>query len=101
MTYAIPATVLALASIAFAWDGHFGIHDPSTVALCDGKYYTYGSGRHSLGVRRRLDLAWRGRALTGSAPVRMANYLVRARLRAGAQGEPRSAQLVQPAELSN
>ena len=40
MKYAIAATVLAVASIAFALDGQFGIHDPSTVVLCDGKYYT-------------------------------------------------------------
>src|SRR5471030_217189 len=40
--------VLALASPALALDGQSGIHDPSTVTLCDGKYYTYGTGGNPL-----------------------------------------------------
>ncbi len=48
MKFALFATVLALASIAFALDGQIGIHDPSTVVLCDGKYYAYGTGGSSL-----------------------------------------------------
>jgi arabinan endo-1,5-alpha-L-arabinosidase len=48
MKYALFATVLALATIAFALDGQIGIHDPSTVVMCDGKYYTYGTGGSSL-----------------------------------------------------
>ena len=36
--------VLALAPSVFALDGQIGIHDPSTVTECDGKYYTYGTG---------------------------------------------------------
>ena len=48
MKYAFLATVFALASIALALDGQIGIHDPSTVVLCDGKYYTYGTGGSSL-----------------------------------------------------
>jgi len=28
----------------FALDGQVRIHDPSTIMLCDGKYYTYGTG---------------------------------------------------------
>ena len=43
-----PASLLSLALIAFALDGDIGIHDPSTVVLCDGKYYTYGTGGSSL-----------------------------------------------------
>ncbi len=42
------ATVLALASIALALDSQFGIHDPSTVVMCSGKYYTYGTGGSAL-----------------------------------------------------
>jgi arabinan endo-1,5-alpha-L-arabinosidase len=42
------ATALAAASIALALDGQIGIHDPSTVVQCDGKYYTYGTGGTSL-----------------------------------------------------
>jgi arabinan endo-1,5-alpha-L-arabinosidase len=48
MKYALFAIVLALATIAFALDGQIGIHDPSTVVMCDGKYYTYGTGGSSL-----------------------------------------------------
>jgi arabinan endo-1,5-alpha-L-arabinosidase len=48
MKYALFATVLALATIAFALDGQIGIHDPSTVVVCDGKFYTYGTGGSSL-----------------------------------------------------
>ena len=44
MKYAFPATALALASLALALDGQFGIHDPSTIVQCDGKFYTYGTG---------------------------------------------------------
>lgn len=33
---------------AFALDGEPWIHDPSTVLLCDGKYYTYGTGGSGL-----------------------------------------------------
>src|ERR1017187_4701779 len=69
MKHAIPATALALATIAFALDGQFGIHDPSTVVLCDGKYYTYGTG----GTPLVSDDGWTWRAgvrplLTGAAP---------------------------------
>jgi arabinan endo-1,5-alpha-L-arabinosidase len=48
MKYALFATLLTLTTIAFALDGQIGIHDPSTVVLCDGKYYTYGTGGSSL-----------------------------------------------------
>jgi arabinan endo-1,5-alpha-L-arabinosidase len=35
-------------SLLLALDGQIGIHDPSTVVRCDGKYYTYGTGGSSL-----------------------------------------------------
>ncbi len=35
-------------SSAIALDGQIGIHDPSTIVLCDGKYYTYGTGGSAL-----------------------------------------------------
>lgn len=38
------AASLPLATSSFALDGEFGIHDPSTLIQCDGKYYTYGTG---------------------------------------------------------
>ncbi len=35
---------LTLVTSAFALDGQIGIHDPSTLIKCDGKFYTYGTG---------------------------------------------------------
>jgi arabinan endo-1,5-alpha-L-arabinosidase len=40
----LAAALLPLASSVFALDGDIRIHDPSTVTLCNGKYYTYGTG---------------------------------------------------------
>jgi arabinan endo-1,5-alpha-L-arabinosidase len=40
----LAAIVLALVSAAFALEGQIGIHDPSTIIQCDGKYYTFGTG---------------------------------------------------------
>ncbi|MGH7968592.1 MAG: arabinan endo-1,5-alpha-L-arabinosidase, partial [Limisphaerales bacterium] len=40
----IAAAICALVVRAFALDGQIGIHDPSTVIQCNGKYYTYGTG---------------------------------------------------------
>src|SRR5580700_3361392 len=48
MKYALLTVVLALGSIGLALDGQIGIHDPSTIAICDGKFYTYGTGGNSL-----------------------------------------------------
>jgi len=31
-------------SLVFALDGQIGIHDPSTIVLCESKYYTCGTG---------------------------------------------------------
>jgi len=33
---------------SFALDGQVQIHDPSTIMLCNGKFYTYGTGGSSL-----------------------------------------------------
>jgi arabinan endo-1,5-alpha-L-arabinosidase len=35
---------LRLFNLALAQDGEPYIHDPSTIMLCDGKYYTFGTG---------------------------------------------------------
>lgn len=35
-------------SLVLALDGQVGIHDPSTIVFCNGKYYTYGTGGTSL-----------------------------------------------------
>src|ERR1035441_4171338 len=43
---ALLATVIV--SPAVALDGVIGIHDPSTVIQCDGKYYVYGTGGNGL-----------------------------------------------------
>ena len=42
------AAIFPLATTVFALDGQSGIHDPATVTLCDGKYYTYGTGGNPL-----------------------------------------------------
>jgi arabinan endo-1,5-alpha-L-arabinosidase len=41
---AVTAMSLALATVALALDGQPGMHDPSTVVLHDGRYYSYGTG---------------------------------------------------------
>jgi len=38
------AVILSMVLPTFALDGQVQIHDPSTIMLCDGKYYTYGTG---------------------------------------------------------
>lgn len=44
--FALCAAALSLpATTARALDGAIGVHDPSTVAKCDGSYYVYGTGR--------------------------------------------------------
>ena len=45
---ALFASVLLLVSSALALDGEPGIHDPSTVIQCDGKFYTWGTGGRGL-----------------------------------------------------
>jgi arabinan endo-1,5-alpha-L-arabinosidase len=54
--------ILMLASTAFALDGRVGIHDPSTVIQCDGKYYTWGTGGNPL----VSDDGWTWRQGTGA-----------------------------------
>jgi arabinan endo-1,5-alpha-L-arabinosidase len=44
----LAAITIALVSATFALDGQIGIHDPSTIIQCDGKYYTFGTGGGSL-----------------------------------------------------
>jgi len=61
--------LVGLMSNGFALDGQIGIHDPSTIMLCDGKYYTYGTGGSPL----VSDDGWTWRrgvvpARTGAAP---------------------------------
>ena len=48
MNIVLAATVLTLASVSFALDGQIGIHDPSTIAVHNGKFYTYGTGGTTL-----------------------------------------------------
>jgi arabinan endo-1,5-alpha-L-arabinosidase len=42
------AAVLTVTSMALALDGQVGIHDPSTVVMCNGKFYTWGTGGNGL-----------------------------------------------------
>lgn len=52
MRHAILTLVLGLAVFGLAFglglDGQVTIHDPSTIAVCDGKFYTYGTGGSAL-----------------------------------------------------
>jgi arabinan endo-1,5-alpha-L-arabinosidase len=48
MKYIRWVIMTALATALFALDGAVGIHDPSTIVQCNGKYYTYGTGGSSL-----------------------------------------------------
>ena len=40
--------LLAAASLTFALEGDIGIHDPSTIVMSNGKFYTYGTGGSAL-----------------------------------------------------
>jgi arabinan endo-1,5-alpha-L-arabinosidase len=40
--------ILAMALPILALEGQIGIHDPSTVTQCDGKWYTWGTGGNPL-----------------------------------------------------
>src|SRR5271170_5624100 len=42
--YLIAAFLGLAASPALGLDGQIGTHDPSTVIVCDGKYYVYATG---------------------------------------------------------
>ena len=58
------ATVVALLTLAspvFALDGQIGIHDPSTVIQCDGKFYVFGTGGG--GLISDDGWTWRGGAV--------------------------------------
>jgi arabinan endo-1,5-alpha-L-arabinosidase len=46
--FAAALSLLAAASVSTALDGTVNIHDPSTIAICNGKFYTYGTGGGSL-----------------------------------------------------
>jgi arabinan endo-1,5-alpha-L-arabinosidase len=46
--FIVVAAVCIRTSRVSALDGQVGIHDPSTIVYCDGKYYTYGTGGSSL-----------------------------------------------------
>ena len=53
--------IILLALPAFALDGQIGIHDPSTVIKCDGKYYVFGTGGG--GLISDDGWTWRGGAV--------------------------------------
>ncbi len=58
------AALLNLAPPVLALDGQVQIHDPSTLVLCDGRFYTYGTG----GTCLVSDDGWTWRR--GTAPER-------------------------------
>ena len=44
----VALSMLLLGSPTLALDGQVGIHDPSTIVRCDGKFYTWGTGGRGL-----------------------------------------------------
>jgi arabinan endo-1,5-alpha-L-arabinosidase len=48
VAFIMVAAICARNSRVSALDGQIGIHDPSTIVYCEGKYYTYGTGGTSL-----------------------------------------------------
>ena len=66
------ALVALLSSSAYEAEAQVGepfIHDPSTIALCDGKYYTFGTGEG--GIWSEDGWTWQGGAVRpgrGAAP---------------------------------
>lgn len=46
--FLLVGTVLPRLSLSAGLDGQIGIHDPSTIAQSNGKFYTYGTGGTSL-----------------------------------------------------
>ena len=72
MKFAFGMILLALASSAFALDGQVGIHDPSTIVLCNRKFYTFGTG----GMALVSDDGWTWRAGTRASRAGMAPDLI-------------------------
>ena len=72
MKYLAVAFFLVVASVAAALDGQIGIHDPSTVVQCDGRYYTFGTG----GTALVSDDGWTWRAGTRAPRAGMAPDLI-------------------------
>jgi arabinan endo-1,5-alpha-L-arabinosidase len=62
----------ALAAPALTLGGQVGIHDPLTVVVCDGKYYTFGTG----GTALVSDDGWTWRAGTRASRSGMAPDLI-------------------------
>ena len=44
----ITIAIIMLAMPVFALEGQIGTHDPTTIMLCDGRYYAYGTGGATL-----------------------------------------------------
>jgi len=63
---------LALSSPAWALDGQTGIHDPSTIVLCNRKFYTFGAG----GTALVSDDGWTWRAGARASRAGMAPDLI-------------------------
>ncbi len=67
------SAALMLAASSFALDGQIGIHDPSTLAVCDGKFYTFGTG----GAPLVSDDGWTWRAGTRPPDTGLAPDLIK------------------------
>ena len=72
MKSALYVILLAVAAPAFALDGQVGIHDPSTIVLCNRKFYTFGTG----GTALVSDDGWTWRTGTRASRSGMAPDLI-------------------------
>ena len=68
---------LRLASVpALALEGAIGVHDPSTVAICEGKYYVFGTGRGISVLTSSNGFNWeRGQRVFDRIPETVKSYV--------------------------
>jgi arabinan endo-1,5-alpha-L-arabinosidase len=61
---------------ALALEGMLGIHDPSTVIMCDGNYYVYGTGRGVSVLTSSNGFDWqRGQRIFDTVPASVKSYV--------------------------
>jgi arabinan endo-1,5-alpha-L-arabinosidase len=61
---------------ALALEGAIGVHDPSTVAICEGKYYVYGTGRGISVLTSSNGFDWeRGQRVFDRIPESVKSYV--------------------------
>jgi arabinan endo-1,5-alpha-L-arabinosidase len=70
------ALLVANTAPVFALEGMLGIHDPSTVIVCDGNYYVYGTGRGVSVLTSTNGFDWqRGQRVFDRVPDSVKSYV--------------------------